>query len=139
VAGAGELGQFLLGHRRADLDAARGGVREECAAQEAGPVLAAAVAVGGEEGRGLVAEGEGRLGAGVAGVDDGQFQAGPGLAVGDADPLEVGPRVHQELAGEARVPEGAGLGGTLVAGHPGRVVAGARQAVHVADAGEHRP
>lgn len=58
--------------------------------------------------------------------------------MGDPDPPEVGPRVHQELAGESGVAQVARLSGPLVAGDAARVVPGTRQPVHVPHPGEHR-
>lgn len=115
--GAGQLGQFLLGDRRADLDPAGGRVRQQRGAQEVRPVLAAVVAVRGEKSYGLVAQRQCLLGTGVSRVDDRELQAGPRLAVGDADALEVGAGVDQQLAGEPGVAQRTRLGGALVAGH----------------------
>ncbi len=134
-----ELRQLLLCHGRAHHRAARRGEGQQCAAQETGPVLAAPVAVSGEDPRRLVGQLQRLRNPPVARVDDHQLQARPRLAVRHRDLLEVLAGVVQQLPGEAAVAQRTGLRGPQVPRHPARVVPGAGQAVGVVHPAEHRP
>ncbi|CAM5369139.1 hypothetical protein SAVIM40S_07696 [Streptomyces avidinii] len=59
--------------------------------------------------------------------------------MGQPDPPEIRPRVHQQLPGEAGVPQVPRLRRPLVPRHTARMVAGVRQPVHVPHPREHRP
>ncbi len=100
---ADQLRQLLLGDGRAHHGPARRGERQQRAAQETRPVLAAPVAVAGKEPRRFVGQLQCLGRPAVAGVDDQQLQAGPRFPVRNPYALEVLTGVLEQLPGETAV------------------------------------